>query len=121
MDYAGRKGMIENRKRSLCSANDQPDAVIGRQRIHQECEIVNQRIIHSVSRADRGLSVSKDVPGEANSGLNRRVALFCVNTELPTIGAVTSTPLRVDNVIRGPSVGFIPARGEFLAQAGLAA
>ena len=48
---------------------------------------------------------------------NSCVALFFVKTESPTRGAVIEHAVRVGDVIGGAVRDFIPAGGEFMAQA----
>ncbi len=68
-------------------------AVVRRQRVQQEAEIVDQRIVGSEAGADGVLPSPKGSHARPTRALKSLVALFCVKTELPTRGAVSSTPV----------------------------
>ena len=49
-------------------------------------------------------------------GAGRNFALFTASAELPMAGCVTITAVRLNEIVRGAAMRFVPAVGEFSAE-----
>ena len=111
--HAGHHGQ----QRRQADIRERSRAVIGRQRIQQEAEIVDQRIVDAESGADRGLSVAEDVPGQADPRAEQMLRVVGGEDGIAHQRRGQRARRCIGDVIGGPVLRFVPAGGEFVAQA----
>ena len=108
---------VDRRNRKQRAGSRESDPLYGRQRIEQEAEIVDQRIVRSESRADRRFAVAEGIPGESDSGAEQPVGIVFGEHRFAHQRSGLEDAGGIGDVIGGTPERLVPAGGELLPDA----